>query len=101
VSWGSQFGGSKSSLVCSPGLDAQKPGKGPGAKEKESKRPVKYPIEDLDLDPMSIHDGRVLRRVLTEVPPLPPKPAPNRQLLVKDDFFERFVMIWNMLNIFA
>jgi bromodomain adjacent to zinc finger domain protein 1A len=68
---------------------------------KDNKRPIKYPIEDLDLDPMSIHDGRVLRRVLTDVPPLPPKPAPHRQLPVEPTVFERFLMIWNMLNIFA
>ncbi|GAA6062122.1 hypothetical protein JCM10212_000876 [Sporobolomyces blumeae] len=65
------------------------------------KRPVKYPVEDLDLDPMSIHDGRVLRRVKTEVPTLPPKPLPHRTLDVPDADFELFIETWNMLSTFS
>ncbi|BGP00501.1 hypothetical protein NBRC10513v2_006305 [Rhodotorula toruloides] len=67
----------------------------------ESKKPIKYPIEDLDLDPMSIIDGRVLRRVNSELPTLPPKPQPKRDLLVPEENFDRFVETWNMLNVFS
>ncbi|GAA5995905.1 uncharacterized protein JCM10292_004821 [Rhodotorula paludigena] len=67
----------------------------------EPKKPIKYPIEDLDLDPMSIHDGRVLRRVNAELPQLPPKPQPNRALPVPAESFDRFIETWNMLNVFC
>lgn len=66
----------------------------------EPKKAIKYPIEDLDLDPMSIIDGRVLRRVNTELPTLPPKPKPSRQLPVPAENFDRFLETWSMLNIF-
>ncbi|BGO94315.1 hypothetical protein NBRC10512_002764 [Rhodotorula toruloides] len=73
-----------------------------GAVPSEStKKPIKYPIEDLDLDPMSIIDGRVLRRVNSELPTLPPKPQPKRDLLVPEENFDRFVETWNMLNVFS
>ena len=75
---------------------------GPDRKSQvESKKPIKYPIEDLDLDPMSIHDGRVLRRVNAEIPPLPPKPVPSRDLLVPNHLFDSFIGIWNFLNVFG
>ncbi|KAK4705880.1 hypothetical protein P7C70_g319, partial [Phenoliferia sp. Uapishka_3] len=67
----------------------------------EHKKPVKYPIEDLELDPMSIHDGRILRRVNAEIPPLPPKPTPSRDLLVPNELFDTFIGTWNFLNVFA
>ncbi|GAA5922875.1 hypothetical protein JCM1841_003769 [Sporobolomyces salmonicolor] len=70
------------------------PGEGP-------KKPIKYPIEDLDLDPMSIHDGRVLRRVNSELPTLPPKPLPKRNLPVPNECFDAFIETWNMLNTFS
>ncbi|KWU45025.1 hypothetical protein RHOSPDRAFT_16896 [Rhodotorula sp. JG-1b] len=69
--------------------------------KKRRKTAIKYPIEDLELDPMSIHDGRVLRRVNTDLPPLPPKPQPKRTLPVPREQFDRFVETWNALNIFA
>ncbi|GAA5864183.1 hypothetical protein JCM8547_001283 [Rhodosporidiobolus lusitaniae] len=62
---------------------------------------IKYPIEDLDLDAMSIHDGRVLRRVNAERPPLPTKPQPKRDLLVPPENFDRFIETWNLLNVFS
>ncbi|GAA5988402.1 hypothetical protein JCM5350_005297 [Sporobolomyces pararoseus] len=67
------------------------------------KKAIKYPIEDLDLDPMSIHDGRVLRRTKTEVPTLPPKPKPRRDLPTRDDkrLFDSFLESWNFLNTFS
>ena len=67
----------------------------------ELKKALKYPIEDLDLDPLTIHDGRTLRRVNQELPPLPPKPAPSRDLLVPADLFDDFIVVWNMLNVFG
>ncbi|BGP42601.1 hypothetical protein JCM10449v2_006613 [Rhodotorula kratochvilovae] len=67
----------------------------------ETKKAIKYPIEDLELDPMSIHDGRVLRRVNAELPTLPPKPQPRRALPVPAENFDRFIETWNMLNIFS
>ena len=70
-------------------------------KPHDPKRPIKYPIEDLDLDPMSIHDGRILRRVNSELPTLPPKPVPNRDLLVPPSQFDTFITVWNMLNVFS
>lgn len=66
----------------------------------EPKKTIKYPIEDLDLDPMSIIDGRILRRVNAELPALPPKPQPHRDLPVPADVFDRFIETWNILNIF-
>ncbi|GAA5938072.1 hypothetical protein JCM3775_005332 [Rhodotorula graminis] len=67
----------------------------------EPKKAVKYPIEDLELDPMSIIDGRILRRVNAELPSLPPKPQPHRDLPVPADVFDRFIETWNILNIFS
>ncbi|KAM0750856.1 hypothetical protein T439DRAFT_288911 [Meredithblackwellia eburnea MCA 4105] len=67
----------------------------------EPKKAIKYPIEDLDLDPMSIHDGRVLRRLNAELPPLPAKPRPRRDLLVPPRLFDAFIGVWNLLNIFS
>lgn len=67
----------------------------------DSKKPIKYPIEDLDLDPMSIHDGRILRRVNAELPTLPPKPTPSRELLVPPELFDTFIGTWNFLNVFS
>ncbi|GAA6019257.1 hypothetical protein JCM11491_001292 [Sporobolomyces phaffii] len=65
------------------------------------KKSIKYPIEDLDLDPMSIHDGRVLRRTKTDVPTLPPKPLARRALPVPTEHFDLFLETWNMLNTFS
>ncbi|GAA5946603.1 hypothetical protein JCM3765_000315 [Sporobolomyces pararoseus] len=65
------------------------------------KKAIKYPIEDLDLDPMSIHDGRVLRRTKTEVPTLPPKPLSRRELPVEKELFDTFLESWNFLNTFS
>jgi bromodomain adjacent to zinc finger domain protein 1A len=67
----------------------------------DPRRPLKYPIEDLELDPMSIHDGRVLRRVNSELPTLPPKPVPNRDILVPKENFDTFLTVWNMVNVFS
>lgn len=50
---------------------------------------------------MSIHDGRILRRVNSELPTLPPKPVPSKELLVPEDLFHDFLMIWNCLNVFS
>ncbi|GAA5898704.1 uncharacterized protein JCM6883_003396 [Sporobolomyces salmoneus] len=74
---------------------------GPAPSTEGPKKAIKYPIEDLDLDPMSIHDGRVLRRTKTEVPTLPPKPLPRRNLPVDNDNFDVFIETWNMLNTFS
>jgi len=49
---------------------------------------------------MSIIDGRILRRVNAELPALPPKPQPHRDLPVPADVFDRFIETWNILNIF-
>lgn len=63
---------------------------------------IKYPIEDLDLDPMSIYDGRALRRAnQTELPSLPVKPQPSKEVLVPPELFESFITTWNTLNIFS
>lgn len=67
----------------------------------DAKRPIKYPIEDLDLDPTSILDGRTLRRLKGDVPALPEKPVPKRELPVPADVFDAFIMVWNTLNIFS
>ncbi|GAA6007157.1 hypothetical protein JCM10207_001527 [Rhodosporidiobolus poonsookiae] len=71
-----------------------KPAEGP-------KKTIKYPIEDLDLDAMSIIDGRVLRRVNADIPDLPVKPQPRKDLLVPPEHFDRFIETWNMLNVFS
>lgn len=91
--------GAKAPRTSTPGggTDAPKERKAPESRAKA----IKYPIEDLALDPMSIHDGRVLRRVNTDLPPLPPKPQPKRTLPVPREQFDRFVETWNALNIFA
>ena len=66
----------------------------------DANRTIKYPIEDLDLDPSSIHDART-RKVNGEVPALPMKPVPKRELPLPVEVFEPFVMVWNTLNIFS
>lgn len=87
------------------GDDASSVGGTPGSVDRkphvDSKKPIKYPIEDLDLDPMSIHDGRILRRVNAELPTLPPKPTPSRELLVPPELFDTFIGTWNFLNVFS
>lgn len=51
---------------------------------------------------MSIHDGRILRRVNSELPTLPAKPIPSRELLnIPTELFDDFLMIWNILNVFS
>ncbi|GAA5883689.1 hypothetical protein JCM3774_002954 [Rhodotorula dairenensis] len=91
--------GAKAPRTSTPGGEPAAP------KERKPPEPrakaIKYPIEDLELDPMSIHDGRVLRRVNTDLPPLPPKPQPKQTLPVPRERFDRFVETWNALNIFA
>ncbi|KAG0660947.1 hypothetical protein C6P46_004220 [Rhodotorula mucilaginosa] len=91
--------GAKAPRTSTPAGEADTP------KERKAPEPrakaIKYPIEDLELDPMSIHDGRVLRRVNADLPPLPPKPQPKRTLPVPREQFDRFVETWNALNIFA
>ena len=73
----------------------------PAKKPASTWRPPKYPIEDLDLDPMTIYDGRLLRRVNVDLPDLPPKPRPRRDLLVPQALFSSFISVWNVLNIFS
>lgn len=72
-----------------------------GEKKAPAAKAIKYPIEDLDLDPMSIHDGRILRRLNAELPSLPLKPIPKRDILVPPELFESFISTWNLLNIFS
>lgn len=50
---------------------------------------------------MSIHDGRILRRVNAEPPSLPPKPIPHKEILVPVELFESFISTWNLINIFS
>ena len=75
------------------------------AKEKEdrelARRVIKYPIEDLDLDPMSIFDGRVLRRINVDLPPLPSKGTWQKDLPLQGEAFETLLMVWNFLNVFG
>lgn len=75
-----------------------------GASDEQGKskaKPVKYPIEDLALDPTSIFDGRLLRRQNAETPPLPQKPLFSRDLPVEKQHFPAFSFVWSMLNIFG
>ncbi|GAA5891482.1 hypothetical protein JCM6882_004486 [Rhodosporidiobolus microsporus] len=71
------------------------------------KKTIKYPIEDLELDAMSIHDGRILRRVNSELPTLPKKPQPKRVSGarglegVEENCVERLLETWNMLSVFS
>lgn len=65
------------------------------------KRAVKYPIEDLHLDPMSIFDGRLLRRTSGDIPDLPRKPPLSRELPVALELFDVFLHTWSTLNIFG
>lgn len=62
---------------------------------------IKYPIEDLELDPTTVFDGRVLNRKHMALPDLPKKPLPHRDLPVPQDQFERFMNCWNFLQIFG
>ena len=62
---------------------------------------VKYPIEDLALDPTSIFDGRLLRSKTSELPPLPKKPLPQGSLPVPQELFDLFITCWNFLNVFG
>lgn len=61
----------------------------------------KYPIEDLDLDPTTILDGRVRRAKHLTLPPLPKKPLPQKDLPVPEEHMDRTLMCWNVLNIFG
>lgn len=61
----------------------------------------KYPIEDLDLDPTTILDGRVRRAKHLTLPPLPKKPPPRKDLPVPEEHMDRTLMCWNVLNIFG
>lgn len=71
-------------------------------KPKSAPRAPKYPIEDLDLDPMSVHDGRVRRRTKqTEELILPVKPRPSKEMPVPAELFESVITTWNFLNVFS
>lgn len=63
-------------------------------------KPVKYPIEDLELDPTTIFDGRV-RRSKNELPPLPELKMPKSDLPIPQEHFGEFLACWNFLNIFG
>ncbi|PLW11257.1 hypothetical protein PCANC_20306 [Puccinia coronata f. sp. avenae] len=65
---------------------------------KETKKTIKYPIEDLDLDPFTIIDGRYLRRANPTPLKLPQKPQPTRQKLGRK--FAQRLKIWSFVNIF-
>ncbi|ORY78029.1 hypothetical protein BCR35DRAFT_353018 [Leucosporidium creatinivorum] len=83
-------------------LDGETGSSAGGAKKAApAPKAIKYPIEDLDLDPMSIHDGRILRRVNAEPPSLPPKPIANKDILVPVELFDSFISTWNLINIFS
>lgn len=62
------------------------------------KKTIKYPIEDLDLDPLTMIDGRYLRRSSGLIPSLPTKPIPT--IPHDPETFEKTLMIWSFLNIF-
>ncbi|WAR54738.1 hypothetical protein PtB15_4B355 [Puccinia triticina] len=70
----------------------------PSTATKESKKTIKYPIEDLDLDPFTIIDGRYLRRANPTPLKLPRKPQPSQQKLGKK--FAQRLKIWSFVNIF-
>lgn len=61
----------------------------------------KYPIEDLDLDPTTVLDGRVRRAKHLALPPLPKRPLPRKDLPVPEEHMDRTLMCWNVLNIFG
>jgi hypothetical protein len=61
----------------------------------------KYPIEDLNLDPTTIFDGRVRRAKHLPLPQLPTKPCPRDDLPVPQEHMDRTLMCWNTLNIFG
>ncbi|GAA5988815.1 hypothetical protein JCM10908_006182 [Rhodotorula pacifica] len=92
--------GVKATRTSTPAGESDAPPREKKPPEPRAKA-IKYPIEDLELDPMSIHDGRILRRVNTDLPPLPPKPQPKRTLPVPREQFDCFVETWNALNIFS
>lgn len=73
------------------------------AKPKPEPRPrtIRYPIEDLELDAGSTFDGRLLRRVNTELPPLPTKPTLETDLGVPQGDVEAFLLTWSFLNVFG
>ncbi|KAH8927194.1 hypothetical protein BT69DRAFT_1317097 [Atractiella rhizophila] len=69
--------------------------------EKASPKKVKYPIEDLDLDPMSIFDGRLLRRQ-SDLPTLPTKPSLHKNFLgVPSDMIDSLMLVYNFVNIYG
>ncbi|KNE93336.1 hypothetical protein PSTG_13278 [Puccinia striiformis f. sp. tritici PST-78] len=64
-----------------------------------TKKTIKYPIEDLDLDPFTIIDGRYLRRSINPTPlKLPIKPKTSIKNLGKK--FSQKLKIWSIINIF-
>ncbi|KAI8458660.1 hypothetical protein BY996DRAFT_6410754 [Phakopsora pachyrhizi] len=66
---------------------------------KEAKKYIKYPIEDLELDPLTIIDGRHLRKIgpmsPTSLLPLKPKVSQNAGKKMG-----RALRIWSFFNIF-
>lgn len=72
----------------------------PVVREPPKPKP-KYPIDDLELDPTTILDGRIRRSIHQELPPLPVKPLPRFDLPVPQEHFTRFLQCWNILNIFG
>ncbi|KAG0148237.1 hypothetical protein CROQUDRAFT_90567, partial [Cronartium quercuum f. sp. fusiforme G11] len=63
------------------------------------KKTIKYPIEDLELDPLTIIDGRLLRRQGFTKPELPIKPIPSKPK-ESHEMFEKKLMIWLFINTF-
>ncbi|KNZ51080.1 hypothetical protein VP01_40g4 [Puccinia sorghi] len=70
----------------------------PSTATKESKKSIKYPIEDLDLDPFTVIDGRYLRRANPTPLKLPKKPIPSQRKLGRK--FAQRLKIWSFVNIF-
>lgn len=61
----------------------------------------KHPIEDLELDPATIFDGRILNRKHVALPELPKRPLPSRELPVPAEHFDRVMSCWNFINVFG
>lgn len=69
--------------------------------EKQPKtKTIKYPIEDLNLDPISVFDGRLLKKN-SDLPALPPYPMLERTMPVSRELMPDFLQTWNILNVFG
>lgn len=67
--------------------------------EKQKKKPLKFPIEDLEVDPIS--ERELKAKIIGEVPRRRDRPPPSRDIGISLDFFEPLMVTYHFLQAFG